>query len=355
MRIAVLGDGSLDHVRRWSGYFHRRGHAVLLLSFEDVSGSSFPAERLPRLLPTKLLGYTAALGVVRRRLRRFKPDVVSAVYAAGYGFIGALCGQRPLVVSAIGSDLLVNYPACAVHRFQIRRALGAADLITTDAAVLSRAAVAAGARRERILEMVFGIDEAIFHPGAGGSPEFPVIASTRNLYPVYDVATLLEAAARPSFPAGGRVVICGDGPQRGALEARCAALGISSRVTFTGQLAAQEIAAVLRGAGLYVSASLSDSTSVSLLEAMACGAVPVVTDIEANREWIRDGENGLLFPPGDARALAEAIARASGDVALAGSARRANFALVRERGLWHDNMARVESALEALAARAGGG
>lgn len=52
---------------------------------------------------------------------------------------------------------------------------------------------------------------------------------------------------------------------------------------------------------------LSDTTSVSLLEAMACELPVVVTDLEGNREWIKDGENGFLFPKGDFRTLADKI------------------------------------------------
>ncbi|MDD3643865.1 MAG: glycosyltransferase family 1 protein, partial [Candidatus Krumholzibacteria bacterium] len=66
------------------------------------------------------------------------------------------------------------------------------------------------------------------------------------------------------------------------------------------------------------------------------------------------GVNGLLFPPGDAAALAAAVARCAADGAFASRARRENIALVAERGMWRDNMARVEEAFSALAARGGG-
>lgn len=351
MRIALLADGSLGHVWRWGAWFRDRGHDVLLLSFQDVSGCPFPARRLRRLLPTDLLGYAAAAPAVRRLLAGFRPHLVNAIYAGGYGFLGALSGTRPLVVTTIGSDMLVDYPSSAVHRRQIRFALGRAALVTTDAAVLTRAVVRAGVPPTRILEAVMGVDESIFHPPDAPREE-TVIASTRNLHPLYDVATLVEAVTDPAWPAGSRTIICGDGPERGALESRVPASGGRPAVTFTGRLAPDEIASVLRRASVYVSTSLSDSTSVSLLEAMACGAVPVVTDIEANREWIDDGENGLLFRPKDAPSLAAAVARICGDEGFASKARRENLELVGRRGLWRDNMARVEAAFASLAAGA---
>ena len=72
-------------------------------------------------------------------------------------------------------------------------------------------------------------------------------------------------------------------------------------------------AELLGRAEIYLSASLSDSTSVSLLEAMASCAVPVVSDIEGNREWVGEGEGARLFPPGDSAALARALEHALDD------------------------------------------
>jgi len=351
VRIAFIGDGSLNHVRRWAGWFAGRGHDVLLLSFEDVDGCGVPARRLRKRLPTKLAGYLAALGPLRREIARFEPDVVNALYVTGYGFVGVLAGRRPVVVSALGSDLLVDYPASAVHRAQVRFALSRADLVTTDADVLSAAAREAGAHADRILKAYFGIDETLFHPGdAVRDSDPPLVVSTRNLHPVYDLDTLLGAAPAING-AGARIILCGDGPERGRLEERAAREGLDA--VFAGRQAPEAIAALLRRAAVYVSTARSDSTSVSLIEAMACGAVPVVTGIEANREWIDDGRGGRLVPPGDSAALAGAVADVLGDDAFAAAARERNRRIVEERGRFEDNMRRVEEAFLGLAGEDG--
>ncbi len=340
MRIAFLGDGSLGHVRRWAGYFQDQGHDVLLISFEDVTGCTVPARRIRKLLPTKLAGYIAALGAVKKELASFGPDIINAIYVGGYGFIGAQSGYRPLVVSAIGSDMLVDYPSSFVHRLQIEYALKRAALVTTDAESLSDAVVHAGVEPSRIVEIYFGIDPSVFNrenPGGRGDGILNIV-STRNLYPVYGVETLLAAFAGLSGRIDARLVICGDGPERASLESETKELGIGDRVTFTGRLDPAGIACELNNADIYISTSRSDSTSVSLLEAMACGAAPVVTDLEANREWIRDGVSGLLFRSGDAAALTGAIISLHEDPALAESMREECAATVAERGLWLPNM-----------------
>jgi glycosyltransferase involved in cell wall biosynthesis len=353
MRIAFLGDASLDHVRRWAGYFDGRGHDTLLLSFEEPGDCSVPCRRLKAALPTKLLGYTSALGSVKSELEFFRPDIVNALYAGGYGFVAALSGFRPLVVTALGSDLLVDYPSSIIHRFQIDYAVRKAELVTTDADVLTDILVRAGVPPVKILKVYFGIVETVFYPPAGApAPEQRPgsrIVSTRNLHPVYDVGCLIEALPFLLEHLDTRIAICGDGPERNSLERRISELGLEDRIDFKGRLGAEELATELRSADLYVSTSRSDSTSVSLLEAMACGLPPVVTDIPANREWITDGENGLLFRPGDPESLAGALRRMLEDVALASRARGLNLELVHEKGLWTRNMETVERAFARIA------
>lgn len=84
----------------------------------------------------------------------------------------------------------------------------------------------------------------------------------------------------------------------------------SHRVLFPGLVGFNDLPRYYRSADLYISASHSDGSSISLLEAMACGCPVVVSDIPGNCEWVQPGVNGWLFADGDADALAEAILHA---------------------------------------------
>ena len=88
--------------------------------------------------------------------------------------------------------------------------------------------------------------------------------------------------------------------------------GVQDFVAFPGQVGQGDLPAYYRGADLYVSASLSDGSSVSLMEALACGCPVTVSDIPSNREWVDEGVEGWFFPVEDERALAEAILAAVG-------------------------------------------
>jgi glycosyltransferase involved in cell wall biosynthesis len=113
-------------------------------------------------------------------------------------------------------------------------------------------------------------------------------------------------------------------------------------------MARDELTHQLASSDIYVSCSASDATSVSLLEAMAAGCYPIVSDLPANREWITDRVNGALFPVGDNRALAQQIIDAANDPQKRERARLANNDVIRKRALWRHNMSRVEDIIADL-------
>jgi glycosyltransferase involved in cell wall biosynthesis len=164
-----------------------------------------------------------------------------------------------------------------------------------------------------------------------------VVLSTRRLEAVYDVGTLVEAARRGASPAL-HVRIAGSGSLEPILRAQAEPLG----VTFLGWLSQTQLTRELLHAQIYVSTSVSDSTSVSLLEAMAAGCFPVVSDIAGNREWIEHGIGGFLFPPGNAEALAARLHEAAADAELRARAAVHNRRLVEARATWELTMRTAE-------------
>lgn len=103
-------------------------------------------------------------------------------------------------------------------------------------------------------------------------------------------------------------------------------------------------------ADLYVSATSCDGSSISLLQAMACGLPAVVADAYGNREWVKPGENGWLFPPEDDQALAKAILQALAADDARRIAREANIRITRARADWGRNFPLILGAYEQLLA-----
>ncbi len=356
MRLALLSDGRSPHTRRWADYFAGQGDELLLLSLEAIVEQPVPALQLgPRLRPAAL-AYTLALPAARRALARFAPDLINAHFVPNYGWMAWLLGARPWALSTWGSDVLVNPARSPLHRWRARRILRAADLVTSDAAMLTDAIQALAGPGLAVHTAPMGIDRALFAAAAGAAsaPRERVILHNRNLEPIYDLPTVLRGM--PSLLAahpGWSLRLAGDGSQRAALERLAAGLGLEGRVVFLGRLPRAALMAELQRAAIYLSASRSDSTSVSLLEAMAMGAYPVLSDLPANREWVAGPPAAQYFPVGHADAMAAALATAIALPAAAlAAARASNRATVAARAIWEDNMAGLRERFLALAAGA---
>ena len=353
MRIATLANAAVVHTRRWVEHFRGRGHDVRLFSLEPPP-AGLAATRLPSLPLPGVLRYPLAVPALRRELEGFAPDLVDAHYVPNYGVMAALSGRRPFTITAWGSDLLLAAGRDPWQRARAHYALTRAALVFCDAENLAAAARRAGAPASRVRAIPWGVDRDVFRPGA--PRQRGLIFSARMHEPIYDLSLVIEACARVlESRAHAQVVFAGDGSLRGELERRAAARLPAGRYRFLGRVGTAELAAWLARAEVYVSASHSDSTSQSLLEAMAAGAVPVVSDIEGNREWVRAGESARLFPVGDAASLARELGAVLDDPAWADAARARAASIIAERGDWHTNLARIERLLEAVAAGRGEG
>jgi glycosyltransferase involved in cell wall biosynthesis len=285
---------------------------------------------------------------------------VFAPYLISNGLVGALLARGPLVVSACGGDVLAHpdHPRWrrwiqgAVTRFVCRRA-HAVHAVSEN---LEQALLGYGVSPDEIERFPIGVDLETFVPEPGmPRPEALRLICTRSHAPVYDLPTLIRALA--ILRRSGRRFHCtfaGGGHLLGEHRERVRAAGLHDQVEFSGPVSHHEIPSLLQSADVYVSPSLSDGASESLLEALATGLVPVVTRIDANAPWVRDGETGLLFDPGDAAQLAACLHRALDDGALRERAFRENRLLAETEADIRANMQRIEMLFDRAVARYSG-
>jgi glycosyltransferase involved in cell wall biosynthesis len=104
-----------------------------------------------------------------------------------------------------------------------------------------------------------------------------------------------------------RLILLGNGSQARMVQQIIEQNGLRERVYLGGQVSQVDLPGIYRAADLYASASHSDGSSVSLMEALASGCPALVSDIPGNREWVTPGEQGWLFTDGDESALARGI------------------------------------------------
>ena len=172
---------------------------------------------------------------------------------------------------------------------------------------------AMGIPRGRIDVIYNGVDRGFYAPGPecpAEPTEPPFVLWLGRLQRYKGVLDALESLAllKTTFPEL-RLKIAGSGPFRAEAEKRAAELGLSGRVDFLGFVPQEEKLALLRRARLVLQTSRKEGWGLTVIEANACGRAVVAADSPGLRDSVRDGLTGLLYPPGDAAALAAAQAR----------------------------------------------
>jgi L-malate glycosyltransferase len=301
MRLVFVAWNGSEHTRRWVSFFAQRGDEVHVVTCGDrkPSRGGYTVHDLgsPRF---GKVGYLLKIPAARRIIRALDPDVIHAHHVTSYGMIALASGRRPLVVTAHGSDVLVS-PRNPLLRRIVARVLRSAVLITVPSEHMTAAVKALTAPRDkRIVTFQYGVDVAELIEIADrlrvtSTASAPRIVCARHLWPVYRVDLLIRALAHVR-DTGHQFTcdIAGDGPERPALERLTHDLSLDDRITFRGHLSALATQELMARSDIYVSVAESDGASISLLEALALGPVPVLSDIPANREWIEDGASGVL-------------------------------------------------------------
>ena len=324
MKICYLALANVIHTQRWVKYFAEKGHDVHLISpvpwefgaVEQVKFHRIKKWRLPVPVISLLLDQLTGVIQVMRLVRRIKPDIIHAHYISSSGFWAALSGFHPFVLTVWGPDILVWPRKSRLLRWITRFVLRRIDLATCNGENVLEEMVRLGAQRNKIRLIHNGVDTQKFNPerrdgmilqglGISGSP---VIISLRRLFPLLDVESLVRAIPMvlEQVPRA-RFIIAGDGPQKKYLVNLAASLNISDSIRWVGVIPHDQLPVYLASADIYVSTALSDATSVSLLEAMACNLPVIVTDSGDNRKWVEDGTNGFIVPVKTPEKLAQKI------------------------------------------------
>lgn len=283
---------------------------------------------------------------LRRLSRRLGADAILALYGGRQATMAWLSGVRPYLVYVVGSDVLRT---TGMRRALQRRALGGAERVLANGRALA-AETRSLTPAASVEELYLGIDLGRFHPPAARR-RGPHLVCSRVFDRVYDNACIVRAlASLDPWPENLHMTFLSSGPlldETITLADQLLPPPRRSAVRFLGGVSDEDLRTALHEATYYVSAAHSDGASASLLEAMATGLLPVVSDTPANREWLAPGQDALMFPPGDHLALARALEAALAWPAWADAGLARNQALVAERADASTNLRRLRDLLVA--------
>jgi len=290
--------------------------------------------------PTSYHAYPRLLNSLKEIIKKIQPHLIQAGPLQTCAFLVALTGFKPLISTSWGYDLLQDVNRSEFHRWITQYVLKRSTVMVGDCLTIRRIAVSLGMPDQQIITFPWGVDLQHFsyHPmpvEKNGQAPFTLL-STRSWEPIYGVDTIAKAFVLANQQrAGMRLVMLGNGSQASVLHHILEKA--KNQVFMPGQIQQNDLPHYYHQSDVYLSASHSDGTSISLLEAMACGRPVIVSDIPGNQEWVEPGVQGWLFAEDNHEHLSDAIIMAFDQRSQLQEMGLAARKLAEQRADWNKN------------------
>ena len=360
MRILYFTAQDSPHDRRFlralAGTIHQvfslRMHPCQPLTPSGITELAWPAEAPDwKSWPGWLAGIAQFLDIIAD----LEPDLVHAGPVQGPACLTAMAGFHPLATMSWGYDLLRLTERSPWMRFAAGYTLAHSDLLLADCQTVVEKAARYGFEPSKTVRFPWGVDLAHFSPenanktgsafrsSLGWENQF-VILCNRSWSPPYGVDLLAQAFVRisqqqPDF----RLLLAGDGSQSDLIHRILQP--VDDKVHFPGWIDFDNLPALYGAANLFVSPSHYDGSSVSLMEALACGCPVLVSDIPSNQEWVQPGEVGAWFTDGDLASLENQLSALAADPKLEAYGKNARV-LAEKRADWNENFNKLLDAYQ---------
>ena len=365
MKLVLLGDGESPHLLKWARALAPQVElwAASSRGFLPGFGALLPPERCLALgtrpdFDGGNVGLLRQLPRFARWLGGVRPDWVHAHYLTSHGTLAwaatrLLGAPGRLVGSAWGSDILVTPQRSALLRWVTRRVLRACVLSTSDSLAMTGRMQALGAGE--VMTFPFGLETLPALPEPETKRDHMFFAN-RGLEPVYAPQRVLQvfAAAAALWP-DAELTLANDGSLRAQLQQQVQDAGLQDRVRFVGRLDAATQDRCYARARWYLSLPESDSISVSVLEAMAQGCIPILSNLPANRELVRSDANGWVLKPRGVPGPAELAPVLESLLARGDAIAEANHAWIAAHAMFGPAVAEFLARLRELLGEAGPG
>ncbi|MCX6351893.1 MAG: glycosyltransferase family 4 protein [Bacteroidetes bacterium] len=304
MKILFLGDTYHPNAIAWIRGMQKFGDCII---------TEYPAleKGLDQPKYKRIYRWFVAIFKVRKLVKKEQFDLVLGYRLTSYGVLAVLSGHQCVIITAQGGTAdawPLNQFLTPIKKLLARFAISRADLVHAWGLSMSKSIIQLGCKPEKLFIKPRGIDLDFFiYPeNQKFSNDKLNIVCTRSLRLLYNHRLIIEALKKVrdkgivfSF------TIVGDGLERKSLEEFVIQNDLQNNVHFVGRIGNDYIVNYLRNADIYISLPISEGVSASLLEAMACGCYPIVSDLPSNRDWING--NGKLVSLDNSEEIMEAI------------------------------------------------
>jgi len=365
VRILYITRSDSAHDQRFLKALAESKHDIYALRISHQGKDPVTPEgvkEVPWSKPTSkltVLNIPVLVGRLKKIIDTVKPDLIHAGPIQDGAFLAAKTGFSPLMSMSWGFDLLKDAERNAWMRRLTKYALKHSQILFVDCQTVAKKAQSLGYGSGQLFQMPWGVDVNWFSPAQAKEPgrklreslgwqDKFVLLGLRAWEPNYGVNVLAKAFVRAAQAEPKlRLILLNQGSQEKEIRSILAEGKISSLVYFGGRVQREDLPKFNGAADLYISPSHVDGSSVSLLEAMACGTPCLVSDIPSNLEWIEQGVNGLVFQDGSVESLVSAIIGAVQSSKLQDFAEKSHN-LIIQKADWDKNFAKLLQTYEAI-------
>ncbi len=352
MKICFIVGGNNIFFERYCEYLVSKGHDihVIPLKMPEKKINKITYHDFGQLKAKRILSQIVFYVRVRRFVsKRLKPEIVSSFGTNQCGWLGAFTGWHPFFLHIMGSDILVSpFLKKILGYFAIKKA----DSIISESETIRNIASKYRNSDKNNHVIQFGVKLDLFKPNIDvrdlrkelNLKDGFVIISPRNNGPIYNHDIVIRAFSEilKLKPNCYLLLKAQDSDKKKELQKIAQEYGVLDKVRFFGFVPLKELPLYYNLADVFVSVPSSDSVPVTLQEAMACGVPPIVSDLPAVKEWVKDDVNGFVVPIRNAHALADAISKLLNSQEKKEQFIKYNFELVKSKSDFLKNMNEME-------------
>lgn len=341
MKICYIANAANSHTVKWVRHFANLGNEVHVISYSKakIEGAYV------HYINFRLKNFPFKVHTVHKLIKDLNPDILHAQQANTCGLYATTMKNFNPIVSAWGSDILVDPEKSFLMKKIIQYVLKHSYYITSDSNYMSKKIIELGGNKNKTLTFPMGIenDLARFKHKYDFSKGEIHILSYRRLEKLYNIDIIIKGFAKALKKHKNLYLdIAADGSEYNNLKDLTKSLNIENHVNFLGKFERKDLGDIIVNNDIFISIPSSDSTSVSLLESMCCGIFPIVSNLPANLEWITNKKNGIVL-----NSISEDNVCASIDWCIENYdylplASKINMDLIRKKALWENNIKIIE-------------
>ena len=316
-KILYLSNGASIHTIRWVNSLSKRSDLLIKLVSQEKLIDDLSEKVTFNLLPfSGWSGYIFNFFKLKKIIRDWKPDLIHANYATGYGLTANLLNFHPLVLSAWGSDIFEFPKKSFIHRKLLELNLNNADIISSTSKIMAKE-IKNFAKNKNVKITPFGIDTNQFKKKKICSNDEKItIGTIKNLSKIYGIDILIKGFAIAyeellksdvALAKKMRLKIVGSGEQKEMLLGLIYSLGLKGVTIIKDRVKHHLVPLEMEEISIFCALSRQESFGVAVLEASALG-IPVITSNRGGLpEVVIDGVTGIIIDRLDPKYASEAI------------------------------------------------